>query len=269
LPKIFYSLIAVLFFAFFAKAQTSLGSGTYRNLYDDLYYGSPLLDFHADVLDDNKLSMTKDTLVINFESRKVTFSRSDKLTGMPLWEFHYEEMEDYLRDMEKHALYSLWREIAREKGRVTRAENKTEKPALSFSVPANLPRWATRIMGQEPPKLSITGTQKLSLGVQRTISGTQDNKERSPVTPEFKPTSDFNIKGSVGRLLHLEINLKGDVSDDDFFQQAKDQLNQVKIHYREEIPGELEDDIIQEVEIGKTSFQMPGQGLAGYSSGSN
>jgi len=269
LPNICFSIIAVLSFVFFATAQTTLGSGTYRNMFDDLFLGSPLLEFRADLLDNNKPSLMKDTLDVNFESRNVTFSRTDKLTGMSLWEFHYDEMEDYLRDMEKYVLYSLWREIVREKGRVTRAENKASKPALSFAVPANLPRWATRIMGQEPPKLSITGTQKLYLGGQRTGTGTKDNPEYSEITPDFKPTSNFNIKGSVGRLLHLEINLKGDVSEDDFFQQAKDQLSQVKIHYREETPGELEDDIIQEVEIGRTSFQMPGQGLAGYSSGSN
>lgn len=263
--------ICAVFFAAAASlfAQTISGSGTYRSPYNDLYSGSPLMEFHADVLDKNKPSMMRDTLDIDFASRKVTFSRIDKMTWTPIWEFHYAEMEDYFRDMENHTKYSLWNEICREKGKYVRADNNSQKPALTFAVPAHLPRWATRILGQEPPKLAITGSQVLTLGVHRSATGTEQNRVKADPEIIFEPISDFSIKGSVGRLLSLEINLKGNVKDDDFFSKAKDQLSQVKIHYREEISGELEDDIIQEVEIGKTNFQMPGQGLAGYSSGSN
>jgi len=250
-------------------AQTILGSGTYRNPYSDLYSGSPLTEFHADILDKNKPVMMRDTLDVDFASRKVTFSRIDKMTQTPIWQFHYAEIEDYFRDMENHVKYSLWNEICREKGKYTRPDNNTQKSALTFAVPAHLPRWATRILGQEPPKLAITGSQKLEVGVERTVTGTKQNPVKGAPTPIFNPISDFSVKGSVGRLLSLEINLRGNVKDEDFFSQAKDQLSQIKIHYREDIPGELEDDIIQEVEIGKTNFQMPGQGLAGYSSGSN
>ena len=269
MPKICFLFLTILLFAFTASARSSFGSGTHRNPYEDLFVGSPLLEFRADILDKNRPAMTRDTLIIDFASRQVTFSRVCRLTGMSLWQFHYAEIDDYFRDMENHTVNSLWYEIVREQGRSARDANRPRQTGLTFAVPANLPRWATRILGQEPPKLAITGTQKLLFGVNRTISGTKGNPENRQVSPEFKPTSDFNIKGSVGRLLHLEINLRGEVGQDDFFQQARDQLSQIRIHYREEIPGELEDDIIQEVEIGKTSFQMPGQGLAGYSSGSN
>lgn len=254
---------------FGAAAQSNYGSGTYRSPYSDLYIGSPLTEFHADILDKNRPANTKDTMMVDFASRQITFSRIDRVTGMPIWEFHYGEMEDFLRDMENHTIQSLWNEIAREHGKTARKDNQPKQSGLTFAMPAHLPRWATRILGQEPPKLSITGTQKIKFGVNRSVSGTRDNEEKAVVSPQFQPTSDFSIKGSVGRLLHLEINLRGETGKDDFFEQAKEQLSQIKIHYREQIPGELEDDIIQEVEIGKTSFQMPGQGLAGFSTGSN
>jgi len=254
-----------------AAAQSGFGSGSFRNPFDDLYSGSPLLEFHADILDNNRPRMMRDTLIIDFESRQVTFTRIDELTGMSIWSFHYAEMEDFFRDIENHARQSLWNEIVRERGRAARAtRGTTDGSGLAFAVPANLPRWATRIMGQEPPKLAITGTQRLLIGAQRNISGTRQHPEKHRPTPEFKPTSNFNIRGTVGRLLTLEINLRGDEQHGyDFFEQARDQLSQVRIHYRESYPGELEDDIIQEVEIGRTSFQMPGHGLAGFSSGSN
>ncbi|MDR0304615.1 MAG: cell surface protein SprA [Chitinispirillales bacterium] len=266
----YIAIFAVFLFSVYSFAQIEYGSGTYRNPYADLYSGSPLQEFHADVLDKNKPAMMKDTLIVDFGNRNVTFSRIDKLTEMPVWQFHYSEIEDYLRDMETHARNSLWNEYVREKGKFSRKDNYTNKSGLTFAVPARLPRWATRILGQEPPKLAITGSQKILFGVSVDADeGTRDKPGKKRAQVMFQPTSDFNIKGSVGRLLHLEINLKGNVKDSDFFDQARDQLSQVKIHYREETPGELEDDIIQEVEIGKTNFQMPGQGLAGYSSGSN
>jgi len=53
------------------------------------------------------------------------------------------------------------------------------------------------------------------------------------------------------------------------FESVDDQLSNITLEYREDSVGELEDDIIQEIVIGRTSFNMPGQGLAGYSSGSN
>ena len=267
MPKICLLFLIVLISVFTASAQFGVGSGIYRSPFD-LYFGSPLLEFRADVLDNNRPPNTKDTIIVDFASRQITFARIDNLTGISLWEFHYAEMDDFLRDLESHTIQSLWNEIAREQGRVARVDNRQRQTGLTFAMPAHLPRWATRIMGQEPPKLSITGNQKLELGVQRSMSGTKNNIESKQTSPIFKPQSNFNIRGSVGRLLHLEINLRSS-SDDDFFQQARDQLSQIRIHYREEIPGELEDDIIQEVEIGKTSFQMPGQGLAGYSTGSN
>jgi len=269
LPKIYLLFLIILLSVFTAAAQSNLGSGTYRSPYGDLYSGSPLLDFQADVLDNNRPPNTKDTMIVDFASRQITFARIDKVTGMPLWEFHYSEMEDFLRDMENHTKQSLWDEIAREKGKSARTDNQPKRQGLTFAMPAHLPRWATRILGQEPPKLSITGTQKLTFGVTRSVTGTVQEPEKALVSPLFTPMSDFSIKGSVGRLLHLEINLRGQTGKDDFFEQAKEQLSQIKIHYRESYPGELEDDIIQEVEIGKTSFQMPGQGLAGFSTGSN
>jgi hypothetical protein len=162
----------ILLSAFNVVAQPSnFGSGTYRNLYDDLFVGSPLLEFHADILDKNKPKMTKDTLDIDFASRRLTFSRADNLTGMPLWQFHYSEMEDYFRDMEEYIKNSLWSEIVRERGKTARDKDRHLQQGLTFAIPAHLPRWATRILGQEPPKLAIKGTQKLLFGVQRSSIG--------------------------------------------------------------------------------------------------
>ena len=238
--------------------------GVYRPLYTEFPQGSPLTSFRADIIDKNRISFTKDTLIIDFEKKQVTYANYDTLTGAGLWKFHYAELEDYLRAMEKHTRYNLWRDIVYEKGRVSLKSKKSGQ--LLFALPATMPAWAKRIMGNKPPQLLITGSQSIKLGAKWTRDGTKDDPSNvvKGTEPIFTPRSNFSIKGSIGRLLRMEIKLSGDVTKDDFLKQAGDELSQIKIHYKADSTGELEDQIIQEVIIGKTNFSMEGVGLIGY-----
>ncbi len=264
-----FSITVLLLSSLFAEQGVSLDPsypGAYKPLFDEIPQGSPLTTLRPDLLDTIKPTFAKDTLIIDFESRNVTFSRFDTLTGYPLWEFHYSELGDYLQSMEKHTSYALSKKILIEQGKKKKSESD---PKLLLALP-HLPAWATRILGKEPPQLSITGSQKIKLGYQSNrvgiggiIDTTQTNKEMI-----FKPTSNFLIRGSVGRLLKLEIRMSG-ATGEEVWDSGQKQLENIKIEYKEEVAGELEDDVIQEVVVGKTNFNMPGQGLAGYSTGSN
>jgi len=239
----------------------------FKPLFDELPESSPLNSVRPDLIDTVKPSFVKDTLMIDFESRQVTFSRFDTLSGLPLWEFHYAELGDYLTAMERHTTHALSKKILVPQGK--KKKNTSDAP-LTLALPAHLPAWATRILGKEPPKLSITGSQKFKIGYKKSKVGVNGVVDTTQSSGDFLflPTSNFVIRGSVGRLLKLEIRMTGS-SSKEVFESADDQLQNIKIEYKEEIAGELEDDIIQEVVIGKTNFNMPGQGLAGYSTGSN
>lgn len=242
--------------------------GVYRPMHQE-FANSALLGFRADIIDKENVSFTKDTLIIDFEKRQVTFARYDTTTGLGLWKFHYGELEDYLRAINRHTNHHLWKEVVVEKGRV-KLDKKKDK-GLTFALPVNMPSWAKRVMGNTPPKLAITGQQSIKVGAGWSRFGIDGQKQnhKKEVQPIFEPNSNFSIKGSVGRLLSMEITLAGDVTEDDFLKEAGDQLSQIKIHYKADSTDELEDDIIQEVVIGKTSFDMEGVGLVGYPAGSN
>jgi hypothetical protein len=72
---------------------------------------------------------------------------------------------------------------------------------------------------------------------------------------------EFSIHGSVGRLISVNITH----TRQDGFDLGEDPLKNFKVEYKESEPGELEDEIIQEIVAGYTGFDMPGTNLSGYS----
>jgi cell surface protein SprA len=77
----------------------------------------------------------------------------------------------------------------------------------------------------------------------------------------FDQENQFSITGSVGRLINL--NIKGSTKQVD---QVDNPLKNFKIDYKGE-GDELEDEIVQQVSAGATSFEMPSTQLSGYSGG--
>ncbi|WP_155851771.1 hypothetical protein [Chitinivibrio alkaliphilus] len=237
-------------------------------LYGLRHQSSPLITPPHDLLGAPSFGTVRDTTEIDFENRSITFRVYDTLTNTPLRTVHYTELSQYLSDMMIEGIENSWNEHLSEQGVEARRRRAREEDDLTFALPTELPLWARRILGDEPPQLSISGSQSLRVGYERTVSGTvgdESNFDRSS-SPVFEPTSDFRIQGSVGRLLDMEIVLRGETGSD-AFSDLDDQLSEIRLHYRESYPGELEDDIIQEVELGRTNFNLPGLGLIGYPTG--
>jgi hypothetical protein len=243
-------------------------SEKYGAVYESSRGVSPLIQFDESILAAKPPPFISDTTVIDFESRQITFRTYDSLSGLVLHQFHYGELSRYLSDMYENSLEEAWAAELREKGIQERRRRAREGDDLTFALPTDLPVWARRILGDEPPQLSISGTQSLRLGYERRVSGVEGNEDnfKTSSAPVFEPQSNFRIQGSVGRLLELEIILEGKTGSD-AFSDIDDQLSEIKLHYRESYPGELEDDIIQEVEVGRTNFNLPGLNLMGYPSG--
>jgi len=175
--------------------MTSPVTGKFRPMFESSN-ASPLTEMNHHLRDTTSLSFIKDTLIIDFESRQISYSQYDTLTGLIVRSFHYSEMTEYIDDMEKHARRILWNDIMVEKGRI----EEQDGPALRLQLPAHLPAWATRIVGTTPPQLSITGSQTIKFGVKSSkysVGGIEDEASSS-TDPIFEPTSDFVIKGTVG-----------------------------------------------------------------------
>ncbi len=204
--------------------------------------------------------MFYDTTDIDFEKRQITFRRTDSL-GYIMWEFHYGELSDYLASRSSYALGLSWKKgVTAMQPSGIAAEKHGMK--LEWELPVQYPTWAQRVLGKEPPKLTIDGFLEIAFGYENIQYDENIASER------YRPTNNFNfdinysftITGSVGRL--ISINIRAD-KEQNF--EISDNLKNFKIEYKESTPGELEDEIIQEVIVGYTGFSMPGTNLSGYS----
>jgi hypothetical protein len=210
-----------------------------------------------------RTTLFRDTAAIDFERRQITFMRIDKWGNFPVWVYHYDELEEYLAGRQRFAIARLWHEgITPQTERKKSSENL---PALDFSLPVNYPAWARRVLGREPPRLTIKGYQAFTLALRsfkKTIGGQQLRDSQQPgLQPDFNQENAFNITGSIGRLIKVQIKAGSGAE----FENISDQLKDFKIEYREDSIGELEDEVVQEVVAGFTNFEMPGAGLSGYS----
>jgi len=203
--------------------------------------------------------MFRDTSQIDFEKRQITFRRTDPL-GYTMWEFHYGELSDYLSSRRNFAVDRSWKKnMAMMQASAASAGRKSLK--LEWEIPVQYPSWAQRVLGKEPPKLTIDGFLEITVGYENIQYETYSTEQNRPVNDfNFEINYEFGITGSVGRLINVNIRASKEQNFD-----ISDNLKNFKIEYKESTPGELEDEIIQEVVVGYTGFSMPGTNLSGYS----
>ncbi|MDR2579309.1 MAG: cell surface protein SprA [Chitinispirillales bacterium] len=220
-------------------------------------FRSPLNEENPAILK-NSSSFMIDTAIIDFEKRQLTFQRIDSL-GHSIWTYHYGELRDYISDKKARSFYEMWHEQLTE-------ERKQElrippTPTLEWELSVHYPPWAQRLLGNEPPRLRIEGRLQLTLAYDYTRTRTGNDVITDHIPVDFDPDYTFAIRGSVGRLISVNISH----TKQDGFDLGDDPLKNFKVEYRESTPGELEDEIIQEIVVGYTGFDMPGTNLSGYS----
>jgi len=220
---------------------------------------SPLAEKNPVILELNT-TIFKDTAVVGFEKRQITFRRYDEL-GYTMWEYHYGELNEYLASIRNYSVSRNWQKHLSDIGK-GEASVKKQDFKLKWELPVQYPSWAQRILGNEPPRLSINGRLTITVGYDHSTIKRSDNDENPGRNHgmDFNLDYQYSITGSVGKLIN--INISGN-SEDEF--QMDNNLKNFKIEYKESKPGELEDEIIQEVIAGWTGFSMPGTNLSGYS----
>ncbi|MDB5051586.1 MAG: hypothetical protein JWO30_4657 [Fibrobacteres bacterium] len=199
---------------------------------------------------------------VNFETREVEIIRyvglppGDAQPGSqdstPVWQSYYSELNSYSVDMSELALRRLWLNqfIGKED-----ASQAGGPGMLDIVLPVNVPDWMKRI-GVDKPRLRINGSYKLVVeGTRLSGSGAPNGGDTFFPSLHMDQQPAFSVKGSIGRLINIEIN-----SEEGFGTNLKEQL---KITYKGE-GDELEDDIIQEIEAGNTSLALTGTSLTGY-----
>lgn len=208
-------------------------------------------------------SLLKDTTIIDFERRQIAFLKVAD-PGIVLWQYRYGELEEYIQNRWNYGFASQWyREYAT--GSSVRREEERKQLSLELKLPQHyynqaIPPWAQRILGKEPPKLSIHGYEEIEFSLKSNNYDVPGEEESDgSLSPEFKNNYNLTVSGSVGKLINVQMSTS---SEEDF--ALEDDLKDIKIEYKGD-GDELEDDIIQEVSAGYTRFEIPRTALSGYS----
>ena len=219
--------------------------------------GSPFASKNPAILKNNG-KMFSDTTVIDFEKRQLTFLRQDK-DGNSVQSYHYGELNDYITDSRLHSFYEEWYNKLTAEARTALGEPPA--PKLQWELAVHYPPWAQRLLGNDPPRLKIEGSLKLTVAYDYTRIVIDKDTTTDFVPLDFEPEYEFAIRGSVGRLISVNITH----SRKNGFDLTDDPLKNFKVEYKESYEGELEDEIVQEIVAGYTGFDMPGTNLSGYS----
>jgi hypothetical protein len=206
----------------------------------------------------NESKMFSDTANIDFEKRQLTFSRQNK-DGYAIQSYHYGELNDYINDSRTHSFYEEWYNKLTERAKQELGEPPA--PKLQWELSLHYPPWAQRLLGNEPPRLKIEGNLRLTVAYDYTRFVVDKDTTVDFIPLDFEPEYEFAIRGSVGRLISVNISH----SRKNGFDLTEDPLKNFKVEYKESEPGELEDEIVQEIVAGYTGFDMPGTNLSGYS----
>jgi|WetSurMetagenome_2_1015567.scaffolds.fasta_scaffold00226_19 hypothetical protein len=211
-----------------------------------------------------KTKLFEDREVVDFEKREIYFERVDKAFDIVVWQYRYDELDSYMESRRHFVLLNAWYKSALSLLTAPPEKKKNPFTALQWELPVQYPAWAQRILGKDPPKLSISGFEKITVSYdynKTDIPGSAVLTQPSNAVV-FDQSNQFSITGSVGRL--IGINITGSTNQASSVDVQNNPLKNFKIEYKGE-GDELEDEIIQEVTAGFTGFDMPSTQLSGYS----
>lgn len=190
--------------------------------------------------------------MVNWQTREVRVQQnyiSPRTSNVqPLWSYTYPEIADYAFDLSQFTLRNLWLDglVGKTSEGYKDAETSTE-----FKLPGILGD-----LGGSRPKLDLSGDLTVGFKGSRTIVSNDEYSQRRFLLATPTPTiqSNFKISGKVGKHLTLEMNSTEELGRDD-----------IRLVYKEAEKGEFEDQILQEIEAGRTSLELPGTSLTGFS----
>jgi hypothetical protein len=206
-------------------------------------------------------TLFEDREVVDFEKREIFFERVEKNFNIVVWQYRYDELDAYLESRRRFALLNAWYKNSLSLLSQPPEKKKSLLSSLQWELPVQYPSWAQRVLGKDPPRLSMSGYEKIIISYENSNTDlTTSNQELRPSNSlMFDQENQFSITGSVGRLINL--NIQGSTKQN---VDVNDPLKNFKIEYKGD-GNELEDEIVQEVSAGYTSFDMPKTSLSGFS----
>jgi len=136
-----------------------------------------------------------------------------------------------------------------------RAQFQKHGSGLQWEI-IKVPKSVRAILGEGGVGLQVNGYRKITFsGTSRWTGGVQNTgsyRQSKFPSLDMKQTSRFTIKGNIGSKIHVQV--------DQDSKRETDLANRIQIRYKGD-----EDDILQSVELGNTTLNLPNTKFVGYS----
>ncbi len=138
---------------------------------------------------------------------------------------------------------------------LTKAQFQKHGSGLSWEI-VKVPKSVRAILGEGGVGLKVNGYRKILFsGTSRWQGGVQNTgtfRQSKFPSLDMKQTSRFTIKGNIGSKIFVSV--------DQDSKRESDLSNRIQIRYKGD-----EDDILQSVELGNTTLNLPNSRFVGYS----
>lgn len=136
------------------------------------------------------------------------------------------------------------------------AGTQSRKGLVKVDLPFELPSAMQSVFGEGKPNLSVSGSERISFaGTSRWRPSEQANEiaRRQSKFPQLDMKQELNLKltGTIGDKVSVDV--------DQSSQAMTPLANRIKIHYKG-----YEDEILQRVDLGNTSLNLPGTQYVSY-----
>ncbi|MDD3052278.1 MAG: hypothetical protein PHR06_14185, partial [Candidatus Cloacimonetes bacterium] len=171
------------------------------------------------------------------------------ISGIPLSQPSYSSFDDYLKNTYHLKSRELFKQMTKDIQSTAGRDQGRGLLTMEFDPKKyNLPKLVKRIMGDRKSRLSLTGSQKITIsGSLKETKGQAYGDNSVDFTPKMKQDLKLNLQGTIGEkiLVKMTHHSATDLTLDD--------PNKIEISYKGD-----EDEIIQSIEAGDISLSLSG-----------
>jgi Motility related/secretion protein len=194
---------------------------------------------------------------IDFDEQRVTLV--PKLGSIILGNTYYMSLESFNNSNFSAYFHQTIDENARE---VLNTEDRTDDAGLIPEIVIDLPKIALpkavrKFMGNKAGRLSLDGTQRLTISGRDTFQDEEGDENDREQNFDFVIQQDLNLRlrGTIGEKIHVDVNHR-QTSDDNAIPEP----TTVKINYEGD-----EDEIVKSIEGGNISLSLSSARFISYS----
>src|SRR4029079_6317505 len=197
------------------------------------------------------------TVQLSVDPERGVVSASLTAADVPLGEAREVPLDAYARELTGLSLRREWvtQSMARINHVPAEAEAQGKKGPLEFTLPVQMPKLATSILGRGAPSLNVSGSERISVsGTSQWDNSTSSNGVKRSLFPQLDMRQDLNIalNGSLGDKVHVDVA-----------QNSANTLPLAKpIGPRSQ---GYDDEILKQLDLGNTNLELPGTQYVSYS----